>query len=392
MIRKLPQISVFYDATHLSSREAVNGIIRYANTFGPWLISLNEIHVKPRQPLSKNCSGIIACLPPPDIMKTLAESKCPVVLINPMRYPGKMRERTEALAHVRSESWAFGVTAAEFFLARMPRTYVYVGKPEAEPWDCERGEAFAARIRKAGYNAYLYPPDGKPVTQTSNEIVDLQKWLGKLPKPLAIFAANDMRARQVLDACLLAGIAVPYEATILGVDDDKWLCESTRPSLSSIPFDAEESGFLAAQMLDGLMRHKADPKTVMPQLVKILPPRAVVERESTEDRNISDTVVAKALAFIYLNKGLDIRATDVAAAVGYSLNWIEILFRRELKSSVIDEINRARLKTVQQLINETTTPFQEIARRCGFTNPSTLCRIVKKATGKSMRELRTGHR
>ncbi len=39
-------------------------------------------------------------------------------------------------------------------------------------------------------------------------------WLKKLPKPVALFAANDNRARQVLDACL---IGVSDVASHLGV-------------------------------------------------------------------------------------------------------------------------------------------------------------------------------
>ncbi len=225
------------------------------------------------------------------------------------------------------------------------------------------------------------PPD--------RETVRLQKWLEKLPKPLSIFAANDERASQVLDACLLAGITVPYEAMILGVDNDEWLCESAHPRLSSIPFSSEESGFEAAEMLDGLMRHRNNPELELPQTVKSMPPLAVVERESTDDRIVTDPIVGKALAFIYFNKGLNIRASDVSAKIGLTNNYIETRFRQTLGTSITDEISKARMKTVLQLVRETEISFLEIARRCGFTNASTLCRLIKKETSRTMSDIRS---
>ncbi len=119
-----------------------------------------------------------------------------------------------------------------------------------------------------------------------------------------------------------------------------------------------------------------------------MPPRAVVERESTDDRFANDALVGKALSFIHFKKGLNIRAADVAAEVGLSNNWLETRFRQSLGTSITDEIGKIRLQTVLQLIRETEIPFNEIARRCGFTNPSTLCRLVKQATGQTMTALR----
>ncbi len=123
----------------------------------------------------------------------------------------------------------------------------------------------------------------------------------------------------------------------------------------------------------------------------ILPPGKIVERESTDDRTVDDPFVGRALSFIHLNKGLDIRVTDVAKAVGLSPGRIEIRFQQALGTSITGEIGRARLKTLLHLVRETKTPFLDIARRCGFTNASTPCRLVKKATGQSMTALRAGN-
>ncbi len=382
MIQTPPHVVLFYDATLVVQRRAVSGVLRYANAFGPWHVTLNELHTEPSVP--KDCRGILACAPQADMLAKLTRLKLPLVLVNLALLADEALRRAEALPHVKSDSKAFGVQAAEFFLSRAPRTFVYVGRPESPPWDLEREAAFAERIRRAGHDVRLYPREDVPA-QPTREALRLQNWLKSLPKPLAIFAANDARARQILTACQLAGVTVPYEATILGVDDDEWLCESTRPRLSSIPFNSEEGGFEAARLLDELMRPGKGGRRFQSSL---MPPRAIVERESTDDRVVDDPAVGRALAFIHLNKGLDIRATDVAKAVGLSPGWIETLFRRTLGTSVIDEIGKARLKAVLQLVRETQTPFVDVARRCGFTNASTLCRLIKKETGRSMTDLR----
>ncbi len=385
MIQAPPHVVLFYDATLVVQRRAVSGVLRYANAFGPWFVTLNETHARPSVP--KDCRGILACAPRARTLEKLVRLKLPLVLVNLALLSDDALRQAETLPHVKSDSRAFGVQAADFFLARAPRTFVYVGTAESPPWDREREEAFVARIRRAGHEPLVFPRANAPAAPT-RESVRLRDWLKSLPKPLSVFAANDARARQVLTACQLAGITVPYEAAILGVDNDEWLCDSTRPRLSSIPFGSEVGGFEAARILDGLMRHRDDRDAATPPAVRSMPPGAVVERESTDGRIVDDPIVGRALSFIHLNKGLDIRVADVAKAVGFSPGWTETRFRQTLGTSVIDEIGRARMKAVLRLVRGTETPFLEIARRCGFTNASTLCRLVKKETGRTPGELR----
>ncbi len=402
MQKNPPHVVLFYDATLVVQRRAVSGVLRYANAFGPWFVTLKEIHGDMSVP--KDCSGILACAPQAPMLNLLMRQKKPLVLINLALLADKALRQAQALPHIKSDSKAFGQQAAEFFLARTPRTFAYVGRPESPPWDFERENGFAERIRRAGHEVFLYPRETKQ-QKPATEALRLQSWLKSLPKPLAIFAANDARAREVLTACQRAGIAVPYEASILGVDDDEWLCESTRPRLSSIPFSSEEGGYEAARILDALMtpdgnrkgqrktggrriRASAQAKKKKIPLIKSIPPRAVLERESTDTRVVTDPIVSQALAFIQLNKGLNIRATDVAKTVHLSPGWIETRFREVLGTSVIEEIARVRLETILHLIRNTDTSPLEIARHCGFTNTSTLCRLIKTTTGKTI----TAHR
>ena len=42
----------------------------------------------------------------------------------------------------------------------------------------------------------------------------------ELPKPIGIVAVTDARARQLLQACVMAGIAVPEQIAMVGIDND----------------------------------------------------------------------------------------------------------------------------------------------------------------------------
>ena len=47
-------------------------------------------------------------------------------------------------------------------------------------------------------------------------------------------ACNDDRGREVLEACRDAGLRVPEEIAVVGVDNDELLCELADPPLSSV--------------------------------------------------------------------------------------------------------------------------------------------------------------
>ena len=84
-------------------------------------------------------------------------------------------------------------------------------------------------------------------------VQQLVPWLKSLPRPVGVIACNDVRGRQVINACKLAGLKVPDDVAIVGVDNDEVLCELSNPPLSSVVPDAHRIGYQGAQMLDELM-------------------------------------------------------------------------------------------------------------------------------------------
>ena len=67
-------------------------------------------------------------------------------------------------------------------------------------------------------------------------------------------AGNDIRGIQMLDACRRAGVAVPEEVAVVGVDNEELVCVLAYPPLSSVIPDAYRVGYEAAAMLDQMMK------------------------------------------------------------------------------------------------------------------------------------------
>ena len=209
------------------------------------------------------------------------------------------------------------------------------------------------------------------------------RWLRSLPKPAAIFAANDSRGRQVLNACLSADIAVPYEIAVLGVNNDVLICEMSLPPLSSIADDMERAGYKAAEMLDRLMQ-----KGTLTEPHVRYNPDSVIRRASSQYLQVKDRLVINAMEFIRINAGLNIRVADVAEHTGVSERWLEKRFSAELGRSVVKEIHRLRSQTIHNLVTKTKMPFAQIATRCGFTNSNHLSVLFKKTFGETMSSAR----
>ena len=77
---------------------------------------------------------------------------------------------------------------------------------------------------------------------------------------------------------------------MIGVDNDEKLCETTKPTLSSVDLDYRAAGTRAADMLKRLMSGR-----VRGCLASEYPPLRVVRRESTHRFTRADPAVSKAV-------------------------------------------------------------------------------------------------
>ena len=244
-------------------------------------------------------------------------------------------------------------------------------------------------VAKAGFRCVVHDRfTAKERRNWPDERERLVAFLRGLPKPTAVFAPMDARARLVLEACSIAGLLVPDEIAVLGVDNDSLLCESTVPTLSSIHTGGFRRGQIAAEMLDDLM-HGREPR----QRAVSQPPISVVTRGSTGYGAMSDPSISKAITFIRKHAregGIDVG--DIVRAAGCSRRYLELRFRSRLGHSIRDELLAERIDWVQTLLTSTNLSIGEITKRSGFVRESHLGLLFRKATGLTMREWRREHR
>ncbi len=149
---------------------------------------------------------------------------------------------------------------------------------------------------------------------------------------------GDLQAVCLLDICRRLDIGVPDEMAILGRGNDTAICETVRPTLSSVDVDARRCGYEAAQMLDEKMAGKQVPKMVL------VPPTRIAIRQSTDLMVIEDPDVVQALRFIrdYACKGIDV--PRVADEVGVSRRALERRFLEFLGRTPNAEIIRVQIE------------------------------------------------
>ena len=366
----------------------LRGILDYVRLSGPWALHLDSGGASDQKMPDLRAwrgSGIIARIPNAQAASDIVAARLPTVVIDPLDDYIAPAHPLSRCSRVTCDSAAVARQAADCYLANGFTNFAFVGEPTGMNWSRWRQEAFVRRICDAGFACSVYP-SASPAERNEWEVERKRmcRWLGKLPKPLAVFAANDARGRQTLNACLAAGLPVPYEVAVLGVNNDVLICETSQPPLSSVAVNMERAGYAAAELLDQLMR-----KTRVSQQCVTYGPSAVVARASTQRLQVQDRLVIKALEFVRINSGLNIRVSDIACHLKVTQRWVEKRFAQTLGRSVMDEIQRARMDTVRSLVGETALPFAEIAKRCGFTSANHLGVLFRQAFGSTMSDFRS---
>jgi LacI family transcriptional regulator len=229
----------------------------------------------------------------------------------------------------------------------------------------QRRDAFRRLVEQAGYVCHTFEP--RPSRRRNldweAEQEQIAAWLARLPRPVGVMTCNDDRGRQVLDACRRAGVLVPDEVAVVGVDNDAILCGLADPPMTSIDVNPEQIGYEATALLDRLMRRGATRSH--PPFLEI-PPRGIVARQSSDMLAVADGEVATALRFIREHACRGIGVDDVLRHVGLSRSVLERRFKAVLRRTPKAEILRVQLERARQLLSEPFLPLEVIAERSGF--------------------------
>ena len=368
-------------------RNQLNGIFRYLGRTTAWDIRLTQNEselleeLRPSVDDAEHPDGFIISAPiSDDACAQIAKLHTPSVLIDirPYHIPG----RNGNLAFVHNDDGGIGLAAARHLsdLGNF-RSFAFIHAKDSRPWSDRRHEAFSYFLAKHGQECIVYPPNNLP---SAEDRQSLTRFLQRLKRPAAVFAAWDNRAVQVLECARTAKINVPDEMALLGVDDDI-LCEHTHPPLASVRPDSEQEGYHAAKILDCMFRKRKWAKST---LCKI---SGISERESASAISPGGHLVRRALEFIEQNKTKPIAAADVVKHLGVSRRLADRRFQQFQHETILEAVTRIRLKEVQRRLRNSRLPIVKIAQACGFPDTSYLMTLFQRKFGMTMSEWRHSH-
>ena len=379
----MDKVLFFTDAHADAHARLYAGVCERARTFG-WRVAEIEYARTDRSAedfirLWRPIGVIVECSYLAEDLNLQAYSAVPAVYIEPSRIPAGT-----AVPAVRHEPEAVARMAFEELRGLDPAAYAYIGWTSSESisWSWERGRAFEALVRAGGhpFRSFTGRWSRRDMFASQHQVAD---WLKTLPRPCGILAANDIVAELVLTAAELAGIAVPTELAVIGVDNDRLRCENTYPSLTSIEPDYDEAGRIAADLLKERLAHP----DAAPRQVAFVPD-CLVRRGSTRSLKSASVGIYEAVERIRREACFGLTPADVLKEIPCSRRLAEQRFRQATGHSIGEEIVEARFSRVFELLRNPTYPISQIISESGWESDSYLKRAFKKRTGLSMRQWR----
>jgi LacI family transcriptional regulator len=376
-------IALLIESSNTYAREMLHGIRNWMRENEPWSIRLFE-HGRgaevPEWLRDWPGDGIIARVENERIAEALLATRLPVVDVSAAL-------RTVPFPRVVTDSDAVTRLAAKHLLERGFKYFGYCGLPDFL-WSAQRAKFFKAQIEQAGYTCDVFsrPAVRGKTSRIEAEVSSIARWLEKLPKPVGVLACYDARGQQVLEACQLAGLAVPDQVAVMGVHNDKLLCDLCDPPLTSVIPNSRRTGHFAASLLARMIRGERIPATVHQ-----IEPIGVAERQSTDVVAVADPKVSAAVRFIREHAQSNLTVGEVLRAVPMSRTVLERKFQQLLGETPHAYMQRVRLSHVKTLLATTDLPIGTIAERCGFEHTEYMSVAFKRVVGTSPREYRETH-
>lgn len=296
------------------------------------------------------------------------------------------KQRFKNIPNITSDYDAAGRKAAEFYMNKGFRSFAFYGYHNVV-WSDERLRGFRTALTEHGLGRQLS-------TYCAQELDEmwyyhsepLTQWLLSLPKPTALFAADDNMAMKIVEQCHVLDIKIPQDLSVLGVDNDEITCQLTYPALSSMQMDVQRAGYDTAQMIEQMKR---DPSykghDISVQLI------GVMERNSTDFFAAKDPNVQKALNYIYFHLNSIKSVTDVIKQLPLSRRLFEIRFREEMHTTPLVYITQLRMNRFAQLLLSTNEPIESLCERMNL-NVKNLSRQFKQYKGMTPFEYRTKYK
>ena len=274
---------------------------------------------------------------------------------------------------------------ADHFLVRGFNHFMYYSAQDN--WAFEKhGEAFAEILKRAGHDCTWIRWHKSPAYSTGHmQWKDKRRWLSveliKAPKPLALFAATDDHALEVVEVCEGVGLSVPEEVSVVGMDNSLLAVDAMSTPISSVDQNFTTFGYRGAELLDRLMHGKPPP----PQPIHI-PPTGLIARKSSDLLAINHSGLARSLRYLWSNYQKPIGVADLARAAGMSRSGLHQAFIEQIGRPPGSELHRVRIENAKKLLSQSKMKLDEIAEMSGYQSANSFWIAFRQSTGMSPKQ------
>jgi LacI family transcriptional regulator len=378
------RIALIYDAQLPFDRNVMSGVASYLRESGEFNIYIEENPLSGQKlPYLKSWQGdgILADFDDPKVLAAVSRLDVPVV-----GFGCGWHSPNSLIPYFSSNQSAVADMAADHLLERGFEHFAFCGfSSPANQWSKELQRAFAARLEARGFFCHSYQDSPTNPRHWDSVLSSVGSWVKSLPKPIGILAANDKRARNILEACQFHQLSVPDEVGVIGVDNDELFREFSNPQLTSVEQDAKRIGYEAIALLHRIMAGE-----VPVQRHYVIPPIGIRIRRSTDVLATDDRLAAKTLMLINSSVAEGAKVMDIVSSLSTSRSRLESHFRAATGSTIYATIRRVRLEQARRLISETSLAIKEIASETGFKSVQHMTTLFRKAFGQTPAKYRKG--
>jgi len=367
------QVALLIETSNQYARELLDGIRTFLRERHMWSIYLNE-YSRDNTDFTWlqgwHGDGIIARIENEQTARYILNAGLPTVDLSAFRI-------IPHLPYVETDDRSIAHLAAEHFLERGFKHFGYYGDPRFL-WSKQRCSFYEQYLTEHDYTCHTFQTSDKyqEITSRAEERNKLIEWLHSLPKPIGIMACYDSRGQQLLEACRFAGLAVPDEIAVIGVDNDELLCELASPPLTSIQTNAVRTGYLAASVLERMMSGEE-----VAAEAHLIEPLNIHVRMSTDVLAVDDKIVSEAVRFIREHAHEDIQVQDILMELPITRRMLDSRFKQALGRTPHEEIIAVKIKSIKKLLVETKLSLSTIAELTGFKHTEYMSVVFNKATG-----------
>jgi LacI family transcriptional regulator len=280
------KVALVIESSREYGRGLLLGIARYAREHGGWSMFLRPRGLDQMAPswLRRwRGDGILARIEDRRMARIILDAGLPTIDLRRL-LPDL------GLPHVGADHHAAVQLAVDHLLERGLRHLGFCACPRDRLLE-QRSRYFEHHLRGTGRTSSVLLIEHPRHTTGSweQEQRQITRWIKRLPLPAGILEGNDDCVLQVLDACQRANRRVPEDVTVIGIDNDEYLCRVANPPLSSVDLNQVQIGYQAADLLERMMSGRRPPAEPV-----VISPRGVVTRQSTDILAIDDPRVAEA--------------------------------------------------------------------------------------------------